>query len=162
MPPLVQMESTHPIYYPATAVGAQHPSSPPQSTQSFLHHHVSPFPIASCSTPMHLNQQQEQHQDSLNMQPSYSTPTIGTKHSADRHHKSWPDVFFGGRDLFDTLPSRRASVNTQYAFELHPNSTTTTTASSSDSSPTLYGHNSPFNHYQQHTENKNAIGIHSK
>lgn len=39
------------------------------------------------------------------------------------HHKSWPDIFFGGRDLFDTLPIRRAS-STQHAFEFIPNSTT--------------------------------------
>jgi hypothetical protein len=151
------MESAHPIFYSTASVGVQHPLSPPQNTQTY--HHISPFPIASRSTPVH---QQEQYQDSLNIQPSYSTPIIGTKQLADLHHKSWPDVFFSGRDLFDTLPSRRASVNTQYVFELHPNSTTTTAASSSASSPTLYGHNSPYNHHQSQAENKSTAGVHSE
>jgi hypothetical protein len=149
------MESVHPMYYSTAAITTQHPSSPPQNTQAFLHH-MSPFPITSRSTPAHQNCQQEQKQ---HMQTSYSTPTIGTKQNTDVHHKSWPDVFLGGRDLFDTLPSRRVSVNTQFAFELHPNSTTTTAASSSASSPIIYGHTGPY--HQQQTE-KNAVGVHSK
>ncbi|GAA5812917.1 hypothetical protein MFLAVUS_006378 [Mucor flavus] len=50
-------------------------------------------------------------------QPSFNAANGTT------HHKSWPDIFFGGRDLFDTLPIRRAS-STQHAFEFIPNSTT--------------------------------------
>ncbi|OBZ82802.1 hypothetical protein A0J61_09148 [Choanephora cucurbitarum] len=65
-----------------------------------------------------------------------SVPTIGTRHQDPfpeqylshqqypQRHSSWPNIFLGGRDLFDTLPSRRASsINTtQYAFEHQPNS----------------------------------------
>lgn len=90
-----------------------------------------------------LNQQRNIH-----IRPSHSAPTIGTKQQQQYdhhyqqqqqqqqqpHHKSWPDVLFGGRDLFDSLPSRRASASTQYAFELYPNSTTT----SSTSSPSMH------------------------
>ncbi|KAI8081949.1 uncharacterized protein B0P05DRAFT_538748 [Gilbertella persicaria] len=57
-----------------------------------------------------------------------SVPTIGTKHHSQQqhHHNSWPDIFSGSRDLFDTLPSRRASSAnaTQYAFEHYPNTST--------------------------------------
>jgi hypothetical protein len=72
------------------------------------------------------------HQDSfttnkshISITPSFSAPIIGSNTDGrQQHHKSWPDAFFGGRDLFDTLPIRRASANTQHAFEFIPNSTT--------------------------------------
>ncbi|KAL7323088.1 hypothetical protein PS15p_211041 [Mucor circinelloides] len=157
VPPLVQSGERmhHTSQYPP---GIQAPLSPPpqqpsyQQAFSMLHQGSSP-----------LNQQRNIH-----IRPSNSAPTIGTRQQQQYdqqqpqqqqpHHKSWPDVFFGGRDLFDSLPSRRASASTQYAFELYPNSTTT----SSTSSPSMhqqqqqeYQHSKPLpvmSKYQQQFE----------
>jgi hypothetical protein len=61
----------------------------------------------------------------ISLTPSFSAPIIGSNTDGhQQHHRSWPDAFFGGRDLFDTLPIRRASSSTQHAFEFIPNSTT--------------------------------------
>ncbi|KAL9548218.1 hypothetical protein MBANPS3_005799 [Mucor bainieri] len=136
VPPLVQGgERVYPTSpYPP---GIQQPLSPPLQ-QPFYQHAFSA--LHQGSSP--LSQQRNIH-----IKPSHSAPTIGTKQQQQHdlhqqqqsyqqqpHHKSWPDVFFGGRDLFDSLPSRRASASTQYAFELYPNSTTT----SSTSSPSMH------------------------
>ncbi|KAK4517913.1 uncharacterized protein ATC70_001262 [Mucor velutinosus] len=131
VPPLVQ--SGEQMYrtsqYPP---GIQPPLSPPPQQPSY--HHA--FSVVHQGSSL-LSQQRNLH-----IRPSHSAPTIGTRHQPQHdqqlqqqpHHKSWPDVFFGGRDLFDNLPSRRASASTQYAFELYPNSTTT----SSTSSPSMH------------------------
>jgi hypothetical protein len=92
------------------------------------HHHQH---VAPPSPPYNHHQQafSFMHQQPLHMQPSFSAPIIGTSsnnYNNQHYQKSWPDVFFGGRDLFDTLPIRRASSSTQHAFEFIPNSTTTT------------------------------------
>lgn len=117
--------------------GIQPPLSPPpqqlsyQQSFNMLHQGSSP-----------LSQQKNIH-----MRPSTSAPTIGTKQQQQQqqpHHKSWPDVFFGGRDLFDTLPSRRASASTQYAFELYPNSTTTSSTPSPSIQKQGYYQNKPL------------------
>lgn len=95
------------------------PPSPPYHSQ---------YPIPHNNTaPFMMNQQQN-----IKIQPSFSTPIIGSNtQGPQQHHKSWPDMFFGSRDLFDTLPIRRASVtSTQHAFEFIPNSTSTSSSSS--------------------------------
>lgn len=116
--------------------GIQPPLSPPpqylpyQQSFNLLHQGSSP-----------LIQQKNIH-----MKPSTSAPTIGTKKQQQQqpHHKSWPDVFFGGRDLFDTLPYRKASASTQYAFELYPNSTATSLTSSPSIQQQGYYQNKPL------------------
>ncbi|CAO3630340.1 unnamed protein product [Mucor hiemalis] len=74
------------------------------------------------SPPYHMNQ--EANKSQIRVTPSFSAPIIGSSTTHPQHHRSWPDAFFGGRDLFDTLPIRRASSVTQSAFEFIPNSTT--------------------------------------
>lgn len=74
------------------------------------------------SPPYHMNQ--EANKSQIRLTPSFSAPIIGSSTTHPQHHRSWPDAFFGGRDLFDTLPIRRASSVTQSAFEFIPNSTT--------------------------------------
>lgn len=66
------------------------------------------------------------NQSKIKATPLFSAPIIGSSSTTHpQHHRSWPDAFFSGRDLFDTLPIRRASSITQSAFEFIPNSTTT-------------------------------------
>ncbi|CEP09750.1 hypothetical protein [Parasitella parasitica] len=116
-----------------------------QGGERLLHMNQYPFSLQPPLSPPTYQQAFSMLQESSllkqqrnsSMRPSTSAPTIGMKQQQQQpHHKSWPDVFFGGRDLFDALPSRRASASTQYAFELYPNGPTTSLASS----PSMHYH----------------------
>ncbi|KAI8973356.1 hypothetical protein BDF20DRAFT_881939 [Mycotypha africana] len=86
----------------------QRPLSPPQPTSSLM--------LSSSQSVFHLS---NPHGMSTMMKPSVSTPAIGSveemaighEQQQNSRDKSWPDVFFGGRDLFSTL---RNSWNAPY------------------------------------------------
>jgi hypothetical protein len=122
---MVQMENMHlNNTYNHNMMPHHHQSHPPPSQPYHQQH------LITLSSFMMNNQR------NIKMQPSFSAPIIGSnsQQGNNPHHKSWPDVLFGGRDLFDTLPIRRASSSTQHAFEFIPNSTTTSSSSTTRSS----------------------------